>query len=125
MAQSDKKATGSAGEDAAAFSLAKEGFDVIARNYRFGKFGEIDIIAREKEYICFIEVKTRKGNLFGTPSEAVGRRKQDRMKRLAWMYIRKCGLEGCSVRFDVVEVTGRHGPKGFEPTEINLIRNAF
>jgi putative endonuclease len=116
---------GKTGEQIAADYLKKNGFAILDRNFRSGRFGEVDIIASEGEYICFIEVKTRTGSTFGTPAEAVGASKQHKIRSLAWIYLKQKGLGERYMRFDVVEVTGRRSDKGFVPEKINLIRGAF
>jgi putative endonuclease len=116
---------GRTGEQAAADYLKKTGFTILDRNFRSGRFGEIDIVAREGEYICFIEVKTRTGTAFGTPAEAVGPSKMHKIKSLAWMYLKQKGMGESYMRFDIVEVTGRRSDNGFLPEKINLIRGAF
>ena len=84
----NKRGFGNVGEQIAAEYLVKNGFKILDRNFRYGRFGEIDIIAVENEYICFIEVKTRTSSLFGTPIEAVGYEKRKKIKALAWTYIK-------------------------------------
>lgn len=116
---------GSIGEDIAADYLVKNGFTLLDRNYRSGRYGEIDIIAIEREYICFIEVKTRTCSLFGTPIEAVGYEKRQKIKALAWMYIKQKNLGVRNMRFDIVEVTGSRKNEEFTLHNINLVRDAF
>ena len=76
---------------------------ILDKNFRC-KIGEIDIIAREGNYICFIEVKTRYGDLFGSPCEAVTYSKQQRISKVAQIYIMKKRLYRFFCRFDVIEV---------------------
>lgn len=121
----NKREFGSAGEQLAADYLENNGFTILERNFRSGRFGEIDIIASEGEYICFIEVKTRTGSTFGTPAEAVGRTKMQKIRSLALIYLKQKGMGDRYMRFDVAEVTGRMSEKGFLPEKINLIRGAF
>lgn len=116
---------GRTGEQIAADYLTKNGFTILDRNFRSGRFGEVDIIASEGEFICFIEVKTRTGNAFGTPAEAVGASKQQKLRSLAWIYLKQKGLGERYMRFDIIEVTGRRSDKGFLFEKINLIRGAF
>jgi len=116
---------GTIGEDIAADFLAKKGYKIIERNVRFGRHGEIDIIASHNEYICFIEVKTRKNTLFGMPSEAVGIKKQNKLRLLADMYIERNGLKNKSVRFDIVEIITDNKSNKIAAKNINLIQNAF
>jgi putative endonuclease len=121
----NKRKYGTIGENVAVDYLVKSGFRILERNYRPGKLGEIDIIAMENEYICFIEVKTRTSNLFGTPAEAVGRGKIEKLRKLAWTYIKHRNLGEINMRFDIVEVIGNFSGDEFEPGQINLIRSAF
>lgn len=120
-----KRRFGSLGEDLAAVYLSANGYKLAQKNYRAGRMGEIDIIASDKEYICFIEVKTRTGNMFGTPGESVNRNKQENIRKLAWTYLKLNGLVEKPVRFDIVEVTGRKRDGCFIQENINLIKNAF
>ncbi len=113
------------GEQLAADYLSQNGFRILERNYRSGRFGEVDIIATEKEYICFIEVKTRTGELFGTPAEAVGYAKRQKIRALAWSYLKYRNLGEQNMRFDIVEVTGKNINDEFVLYNINLIRSAF
>lgn len=124
----NKRSLGSIGEKIAVEYLKQNGFNIIATNFRYGKLGEIDIIAREEEYICFIEVKTRSSILFGTPSEAVGVRKRKNIRKLAWIYLKQHCLLDENVRFDVIEVVIKMGICQNQPFTVertNLIRNAF
>ncbi len=107
-------ALGFLGETRSIKYLKKAGYRFICRNYRC-PFGEIDIIAKNGNDICFIEVKTRKSDSHGAPQEAVDRRKRDKLMRTALFYIKEKKLKDCSFRFDVVAVTDK----------INLIKDAF
>lgn len=121
----NKRSFGGEGEKLAADYLMHNGYRLLDMNYRSGRMGEIDIVAAQDEFICFIEVKTRTGSLFGRPCEAVGRRKQENLRRLAWAYLKHKGLTGRNARFDIVEVTGDIRDDKFINIKINLIRNAF
>jgi len=123
--KNNKKAIGRIGEEIAADYLKENGFYVLAQNYKVGRIGEIDIIAREKEYICFIEVKTRTNTAFGVPSEAVNKRKQQQIAKIAYIYMDRYNLHNESVRFDVIEVTGKGTGDDFVLSSINHIKNAF
>ena len=79
-------ALGQWGEDQAVLFLRKLGLKILTRNYRT-PVGEIDIIARSKKELLFIEVKTRRGTQFGLPQEAVGVRKQQQIIRTAQWYL--------------------------------------
>jgi putative endonuclease len=121
MLQKNKRSFGSVGENLAEGYLIKNGFRIIKKNYRVGRIGEIDLIAREKEFLCFIEVKTRKSIEFGTPAEAVTFRKRETIKKLAYIYINNNRLYDCHVRFDIVEIVFDNS----NSYNINLIMNAF
>ena len=94
---------GKAGEDLAARYLQKNGYAIIHRNYRC-RSGEIDIIASHQATLVFIEVKTRSTNRFGTPAEAVTRRKQQQISRVAEEYLAQNGLFTSPARFDVLSI---------------------
>ena len=121
----NKRSFGSIGEKIAADYLIKNGFRILDQNFRVGRIGEIDIIAAEKEYICFIEVKTRTSSLFGAPIEAVGYEKRKKIKMIAWTYIKQKNLGERNMRFDIVEITGKKINEEFQPDHINLVRSAF
>lgn len=125
LKKTNKRVLGSLGEDAAVEYLIKNGVKIIARNFRAGRMGEVDIIAREKDYICFLEVKTRKNMAFGAPSEAVGIRKRQNITRLAAVYISRHKLFDANIRFDVIEVIGDSSTGNFSVKSINHIKNAF
>ncbi|MBW6520007.1 MAG: YraN family protein [Desulfoarculaceae bacterium] len=115
---------GQRGEDLAAEHLLHKGYRIIERNYR-NHFGEIDIIAldttRMPKTLVFIEVKTRKNTLFSAPSEAVTRKKQMQIIKVAMAYLSKNKLAESATRFDVVAIL--LPDNGF--TRIDLIQNAF
>ena len=112
--------TGRRGEDLAAAHLERAGYVLLERNYRC-LFGEIDIIARDGDTLCFIEVKSRRSGRYGDPQLAVTPRKQARMIRAALQYLGSHGLADPPARFDVAAV--RLSPEG--PETVELIRNAF
>ncbi|NSW91082.1 MAG: YraN family protein [Firmicutes bacterium] len=123
----NKKNLGLLGENFAVHYLKSNNYVILERNFRFSRFGEIDIIAKDNEYICFIEVKTRTGSVFGTPSEAVNKSKQIKIKMLAQIYIKGKGLFNKNIRFDVIEVfvDNTNEKQEFKVRDINLIKNAF
>ncbi len=94
---------GKQGEELAASYLKNLGFSLIERNYR-QKTGEIDIIARDGDCLVFVEVKTRKGLLFGQPFEAVSTQKQGQLSRVALDYLSRNKLLDQPARFDVVSI---------------------
>ena len=121
----NKRSFGKLGEELAAKYLSQNGYKLLEMNYRVGRMGEIDIIAAEEEYICFIEVKTRTNNFFGEPCESVGKRKQYSIRKLAWAYLKQHKLTERCVRFDIFEIIGQKKDGELLPKKVNLIRNAF
>jgi putative endonuclease len=94
---------GARGERLARTLLKELGLCILTRNYR-GRHGEIDIVAREDDVLCFVEVKTRRRPSFGRPADAVGRHKQLAISRTASGYRRDLGSPPILYRFDIVEV---------------------
>ncbi len=113
------KAIGDKGESFAARLYEKSGFKIVGKNYH-SRYGEIDLIAENADTLCFIEVKTRKQTSFGTPAEAVDKRKRKKLTLTAMKYL---GENECfkQPRFDVVEVWQQDG----KIISYNLIENAF
>ena len=103
----NNKEIGAFGEDAACEYLEDNDYEILERNFRL-KFAEVDIIAKKDDCTVFIEVKTRKNNLYGEPSEYVNYRKQQRIRDAASCYV---DIENTDMRFDVIEVfyTERNG----------------
>ena len=98
-----RKNVGDIGENFAADLLANAGFQIIERNYRT-KAGEIDIIAIKNGVLHFVEVKTRNGDQYGYPSEAVTAAKQLRIKKAAEHYLQGRRMQWNRVSFDVYEI---------------------
>jgi putative endonuclease len=108
--------TGREGEAKAADYLRRKKYEVIGANYRC-RFGELDLIAKKRELVIFVEVKLRKNDRFGAAADAVTFSKQDKLRKTAasWLAAHDCDAP---TRFDVIEIytdTGR----------INHIENAF
>jgi putative endonuclease len=99
---------GRIGEELAAEYLRKLGFTVLERNYRCSQ-GEIDIVAGRDGLVVFCEVKCRHSARWGEPSEAVGWRKQQRLRHLAASWLGDRRPASADVRFDVVSVVVREG----------------
>ncbi len=114
------KNLGDKGEKAAALYLRFKGYKILERNYRRGH-GEVDIIAKRKNTVAFIEVKTRTSADYGIPSEAVVYKKQQRLISAAKCYAIKC--EGCDFRFDIIEIFANINGKRIK--RINHIKDAF
>ena len=114
------KDLGARGEDYACKVLRKKGYKIIDRNVRFNR-GELDIIARKKGVISFVEVKTRSGSDFGGPAAAITPAKQKKLTELAMMWLDQHNLTESPARFDVVALLM---PEGEKP-EVEIIENAF
>lgn len=112
-------ATGEIGEAMAAEYLEKLGYKIVVCRYRC-KAGEIDIIAKRRGIIVFVEVKTRRTTAFGLPSEAVNIRKQQKIISTALCYLSEKGEQGAACRFDIVEIL-----LAGSRTQCNHIVNAF
>ena len=113
--------TGRRGEDLAYYYLRRQGYTVVARNWRSrGRRGEIDLIGWEGETLCFIEVKTRSERGLAPAEMAVDGAKQAELRSMAALYLRKIHSRPRS-RFDVVSV---YVTEGAEP-EIELFKDAF
>jgi putative endonuclease len=116
----ERQSLGKKGEDlAAAYLKKKQGYKILFRNYRC-VFGEMDIIARDRDVLSFVEVKTRATEQFGKPQESVNRRKQQQLSKVALHFINKHNAHNLKARFDVVAVYLLPGDERME-----LIKDAF
>ncbi|MBS7008387.1 YraN family protein [Anaerostipes sp.] len=111
----NQRKTGMEKEETACRFLVSQGYEILERNF-YSRRGEIDIVARDGEYLVFIEVKYRKNAEYGYPSEAVNAKKQQRIRRTAEYYLYSRSLFPVPARFDVVEILGK---------KIRVIKNAF
>jgi putative endonuclease len=98
-----KDALGQQGEELAAEYLQRAGFRILSRNWRCSE-GEIDIVMADRRALVAVEVKTRSSTAYGTPLEAVTRKKRNRLRRLAVQWVVAHGVLFDEVRIDVVEV---------------------
>lgn len=103
-----KQALGAYGEKLAANYLCETGMDIVARNWRC-RYGELDLIVQDPSVTVFVEVKTRSGLGFGTPAEAVTFSKQQRIRRLALLWLAEQDGPWRRIRFDVVSVLVARG----------------
>lgn len=114
-----KQHFGQQGEDLAVRHLKKKGYKIIKRNYRT-RNGEVDIIAKHKGRVVFIEVKTRQSQRYGHPKFAVTADKQRKISMVALEYLKKNHSLQSRARFDVVTVqSSENGPV------IEIVANAF
>lgn len=120
----NRQRTGAAGEELAVAHLRRQGYTILARNWRVaaGELrGELDIVALDRGVAVFVEVKARCDDRFGGPLVAVTARKQRQVRALAAEFLRSARLRARAVRFDVV---GVWLPPGEEP-QIEHVRGAF
>lgn len=113
---------GAWGETLAAEYLRKKGYKLIAWSYRC-RYGEIDLIAQNRKYIIFVEVKLRKSDTFAQAAEYVDSYKQDKLRTTAAAYLSRYPSKRQS-RFDVIEIYAPEGMKTASP-EIKHMEDAF
>lgn len=99
----DKKIRGRLGEDFALEYFKKRGFEIWERNYKTN-FGEIDLIVKKGNLLIFVEVKTRKSLEFGSPIEAINKKKQEKIRFIADYYLSKRKIKDYQIRFDVFSI---------------------
>ncbi len=102
-------------EAIAANFLKNKGYKIIEHNYS-NSIGEIDLIVAKKDILVFVEVKFRQTDEFGLPREAVGIYKQNKIRKIATLYLQQNNLFERQIRFDVIDILGE---------EITHIENAF
>ncbi len=125
----NRRAEGSLGERAAAEEYVRRGWRVLDRNRHLGRYGELDLVLVKRDgdvkTVCFCEVKTRSRGGYGRPCEAVGPKKQIRIRFLAECYLQEHSeLKGADVRFDVAEVY-RDTAGTPETLRVEILENAF
>ena len=113
------KLLGDKGEMLAEKFLEKNKYKILEKNFKT-KFGEIDLIAKYKENIIFVEVKTRTSTDYGLPCEAVNYKKQSVIGKVAALYLANNKMSSQNCRFDVIEVLVSQNK-----SNINHIVNAF
>ena len=107
------------GEKLATDFLESKGYKIISQNYKV-KFGEIDIVALDKDRVCFIEVKSRRSARFGLGRDAITGLKQRQISKVAVSFLKENCYLNRKARFDVVEVDF-----SFLQPKLTLVRNAF
>ena len=112
---------GRAGEKIASDYLTKNNFSILKQNWRSGRYGEIDLIAKDNatKELVFVEVKSRTTSL-DDAKELVTRKKQQQLYKLANSYLYLSKLDNCSCRFDVIAIKMNEKEKAIEH-----IKNAF
>jgi putative endonuclease len=116
-----RQGLGRTGERLAAEELSQQGYRILEQNFRCS-YGEIDLIAEDEHDLIFVEVKTRRGNAFGLPEEAVTRRKQQKIVQVASYYL---DLHACSNRSWRIDVVAVQLSRGGKPEEIRVYQHAI
>ena len=116
------KLTGAWGEAIAAEYLRKKHYKITAAGFH-SRFGEIDLIVQDKKFLVFVEVKLRKSADFARAREYVDRRKQDRIRMTASLYLAE-HPSALQPRFDIIEIYAPEGTASLRP-EINHMEDAF
>ncbi|MEE0858863.1 MAG: YraN family protein [Acutalibacteraceae bacterium] len=119
--KTEKRKTGDIGENFTCEYLLKLGYKILDRNYSC-RYGELDIVAVNNTHIAFVEVKTRHENPMIRPCLAVDKRKQIKIMRVAYLYLKAKKLK-LQPRFDIAEVYLKNNSD--ELHHINYIKNAF
>ena len=114
-----KQLVGRRGEDLAADHLRRMGYKILERNYR-SRHAEIDLIAKHRGTLVFVEVKSRRSLRFGDPKWALTPAKRRKISMAALTYLKQRDAMNCRARFDVVTVQQRDGN-----LHIEVIDNAF
>ena len=117
--QNKRQQFGKESESIAIRHLKKSGYKILEQNYR-NKLGEIDIIAKDKKTLVFIEVKARKSDLFGSPKWAVTPKKQRKISMVALYYLKATKQSNIKARFDVVAIRSAQ-----DTHRVEIIKNAF
>ena len=122
MSGQDSRLKGRWGEELAASYLRDKGFTILEANWR-SRFGEIDLIAEDGICLCFVEVKLRKSAAYGSAAAFVDRRKQEKLRTTAMLYLSRRPTR-LQPRFDVIEIYAPQGEDTAAP-EIVHLENAF
>ena len=110
---------GNWGEDAAVRYLERQGYEILERNFSC-RWGELDIIARRRGILAFVEVKSRHSLTYGRPAEAVTRAKQGRLRKSAYLYLKTHEVSRFRYQFDIIEVLDLYGQ-----ISLNHLKNCF
>ncbi len=117
-----KQELGHKGEEIALNFLKNKGYELVARNYRCHRWGELDLVMRDGKYLVFVEVRTKSNIVHGTPLETIGYEKRRQIEKMAQLYMTKEKIPADTFcRFDVVGIVL---PNSGEP-KIEHIQDAF
>ncbi|MDD2870393.1 MAG: YraN family protein [Candidatus Gracilibacteria bacterium] len=98
------KQTGDKGEVIAIKYLQKNGYNILDSNFKFGRFGELDLIAKKDDLTIFFEVKYRNNDSYGIPEESIIPNKLRKCKKTIEYYVVKNRLDFEQIRFDVITI---------------------
>jgi putative endonuclease len=110
---------GRLGEELARKKLRALGYRILETNYRC-PIGEIDVVAKDGDVMVFVEIKTRRNSSLGEVKEAVHKRKQHQLSKVALAYLKSRDLWDTKARFDVVAIRVSEGKE-----EVEIIKDAF
>ena len=116
----NNKQIGTMGESHAAEYLKRKHYEILQMNFSC-RYGEIDIVAKDKQNIVCVEVKTRRSTYYGKGMEAVNYRKQQKIKKVALYFLKKNTPGFSDIRFDVIDILIRND----HDIEIEHVENAF
>ncbi|MDX1644038.1 MAG: YraN family protein [Thermoanaerobaculia bacterium] len=114
------RARGTSAEDLGVDWLARNGYEIVERNVS-SRYGELDLVARHDDTLCFVEIKARATGSFGSPLEAVTPAKQRRITRCAEAYLQRSGWRG-ACRFDVLGMCWGRSESGGRDTDPSAVR---
>ena len=117
--QNKRQQFGKESESIAVKHLKKNGYKILEQNYR-NPLGEIDVIAKDKNTLVFVEVKARRSGGYGSPKWAVTPKKQRQISKVALYYLKAVKQKNVKARFDVVAISSTD-----DNPRIELIKNAF
>jgi putative endonuclease len=103
-----RQALGAFGESAAIGHLQRQGYELLARNWRCS-LGEIDLVARQGDQVVFVEVRTRQNDRLGPPEASLSPAKRKRLAALAYQYVAEHDCQDQPWRIDLIAIDVRHG----------------
>lgn len=111
MKEMNNREKGALGEKLAAEFLKKAGYKILAMNFRYSRLSEIDIVAKEKDTIVFVEVKARSTTNFGHPYEAITPKKLQNIYQTAQYFLQETEEKHKNFRIDIISVLGTQNHK--------------
>lgn len=115
--EASKRSQGNDGESSAVRYLEEKGYEVLKRNFHFGRTGEIDIVARKAGGLVFVEVKSRSNSSYGDPLFSITPSKQQKIRAVARGYLYVNQIEDVECRFDVITIVKTNGREQIEHIE--------